>query len=269
MDISILVSFVAGAVLFGILGYLIAYRAFKNSIEQKARKLLAGKQEAFIAIASHYLLTPISVIQSAVTRLNEKPTLELSERQKLYGTIVSGEKRLYIIAEQMLLAVKLINGQLDVSPKVGHINDPVVEAIKETEAIAQQKNVTIKVDMPQNPPIEASFDAKQLRIAIVALIDNAIKFSHEKGSIMLTVRSEKAGVVIEVKDNGIGMTAEQQARATEKFYRGTPPYVFDYEGMGLGLHVAYVIMHAHGGDIEVSSKGKNRGAINRLILPLN
>jgi len=268
MDSTILLGFILGLLAGIIITYLWRRMASQNTIEVLAKKLLAKKQEAFIAIASHYLLTPISVIQSAVNRLNEKPNLELSKRQELYETIIAGEKRLYIIAEQMLLAVKLINGELNLSPKISRLHDSVIEAMRETESIAKQKGVTFTTDIQQAPPIELSFDPKQIKTATVALIDNAIKFSHEKGLVQIIVRQDGDKALVTVRDNGIGMTDEQRERATEKFYRGTPPYVFDYEGMGLGLHVAYVIMAAHRGDLEIKSAGQNKGSEVSLILPM-
>lgn len=268
MDPIVIAAFLVGALAGGGVIFFVRRHQQQSEVEKRATALLGTKQEAFIAIASHYLLTPISIIQSAVMRLSEKPSLELSERVELYNTIITGEKRLYIIAEQMLLATKLVNGQLNISAAVGQIHTPVVEAIAEIETIANQKKVGIKTDIQQNPPIECQFDAKQIKTAVVALLDNAVKFSHEKGLITVTVQHKGNNAFISVSDNGIGFTPEQQAHATDKFYRGTPPYVFDYEGMGLGLHVAYVIMQAHGGDLLVESAGKEKGSTVSLVLPL-
>ncbi len=269
MDTTILWGVLVGLLAGILVTYFWRRRAGQIVVEKKAQKMLSQKQEAFIAIASHYLLTPISIIQSAVTRLSEKPNLELAKRQALYDTIISGEKRLYIIAEQMLLAIKLINGELNLSPKISRLHDSVIEAIRETEPIAKQKGVIIKPEIQQTPPIELSIDPKQVKTAVVAIIDNAIKFSHEKGTIQIIVKRDGDQALVTVIDNGIGMTDEQRERATEKFYRGTPPYVFDYEGMGLGLHVAYVIMAAHRGDIEIKSQGKNKGSEVSLVLPMS
>lgn len=268
MDGAVLAAFIIGVLAGSGIAFAIRRLTTQTAIDQRARALLAGKQEAFIAIASHYLLTPISIIQSAVTMLAEKPNLEVNKRIEMYNVIISGEKRLYIIAEQMLLATKLINGQLDVSASVGQLHSPVMDAIAEIEPIAEQKKVGIKTDIQQNPAIECQFDQKQIRMAVVALLDNAVKFSHEGSLVTVTVRRDGSNAYIAVSDNGIGLTPEQQAHATDKFYRGTPPYVFDYEGMGLGLHVAFVIMQAHGGDISVESRGKDKGATVTLVLPL-
>ena len=269
METNILIGFSLGLLSGIIITYFWRRRASQMIIEAKAKKQLSGKQEAFIAIASHYLLTPISIIQSAVTRLAEKPNLELPKRQELYDTVISGEKRLYIIAEQMLLAVKLINGELNLSPKISRLHESVIEAMRETESIAKQKGVIFKTDIQQTPPIEISIDPKQIKTAIVALLDNAIKFSNEKGVVEIITKQDGDKAIITIKDGGIGMTDEQKERATEKFYRGTPPYVYDYEGMGLGLHVAYVIMAAHRGDIEIKSSGPKMGSEVSLILPMS
>ncbi len=257
-------GFLAGALIVG----LAVYFRTQRSIEEKASLKLQGKQEAFIAIASHYLLTPISIIQSAITRLNEKPNMDQTERQGLYDIILSGEKRLYIIAEQMLMATKLVNGELSLNLRVTKLHEPVIDSIRELEAIARQKKVTVRTDFQQTPAIELQVDPKLVQIATVAVLDNAIKFSKESGFIDVSVKRDGNFGLITVLDQGIGLNAEQQAHATEKFYRGTPPYSFDYQGMGLGLHVAYVIMEAHGGELIINSKGENRGASVTLKWPL-
>ena len=258
-------GFLAGALVVG----LAVYFRTQRTIEDKASKKLSGKQEAFIAIASHYLLTPISIIQSAITRLNEKPNLELPARQALYDIILSGEKRLYIIAEQMLLATKLVNGELALNLRVTQLHEPVINAIREIEAIARQKKVVLRPQVQQTPAIELQVDPKLVQVATVAILDNAVKFSQEGGQIDISVKRDGQWGVINVTDQGIGLNNEQQTHATEKFYRGTPPYSFDYQGMGLGLHVAFVIMEAHNGELIIESKGENRGASVTLRWPLN
>lgn len=257
-------GFLAGALVVG----LAVYFRTQRSIEAKAAKKLQGKQEAFIAIASHYLLTPISIIQSAITRLNEKPNLELPARQELYDIILSGEKRLYIIAEQMLLATKLVNGELSLNLKVTAFHEPVIEAIRQIEAIARQKKVLVKPQIQQTPAVELQVDPKLVQVAVVAVLDNAIKFSKEGGQIEVTAGRNGNWAAVTVLDQGIGLNTEQLTHASEKFYRGTPPYSFDYQGMGLGLHVAYVIMEAHGGELKIQSRGENRGAAITLRWPL-
>lgn len=268
MDGPVVAAFVIGVLAGSGIAFALRRNSTQRAIDKRAHTLLGTKQEVFIAIASHYLLTPISIIQSAVMMLSEKPNLEVNKRIEMYNTIISGEKRLYIIAEQMLLATKLINGQLDVNASVGQLHLPVMDGIAEIEPIANQKKVGIKTDIQQNPAIECQFDQKQIKMAVVALLDNAVKFSHENGLITVSVRRDGNNAFITVVDNGIGLTPEQKAHATDKFYRGTPPYVFDYEGMGLGLHVAYVILQAHGGDITIESPGKDKGSTVTLILPL-
>lgn len=265
---TVLIIFIAGLIAGGLIAGLAVYFRTQRGIEQAASKKLANKQEAFIAIASHYLLTPISIIQSAITRLYEKPNMELPARQELYDVILSGEKRLYIIAEQMLLATKLVNGELTLNLRVSQLHAPVIDGIRELEAIARQKKIVIRPDIEQSPPIELQIDPKLIQTASVAVLDNAIKFSNEGGTVDVSVKREGKFGLITVTDNGLGLNSEQRTHATEKFYRGTPPYSFDYQGMGLGLHVAYVIMEAHGGEIEIESRGEKKGAQVRLRLPL-
>jgi signal transduction histidine kinase len=269
IDTTLILALLGGFIAGGLVVGLGVYFRTQRSVESRATQKLQGKQEAFIAIASHYLLTPISIIQSAITRLIEKPAMPLPARQELYDVILSGEKRLYIIAEQMLLATKLVNGELALNLRVTQLHEPVINAIREIEAIARQKHAVVRPQIQQTPAIELQVDPKLVQVATVAVLDNAVKFSQEGGQIEISVKRDGNWGLVTVTDQGIGLNAEQQAHATEKFYRGTPPYSFDYQGMGLGLHVAYVIMEAHGGELIINSKGENRGASVTLKWPLN
>lgn len=258
--ITILISF--------IVGFLIGFLVLRSWAKKRSKKILDLEKESFIAIASHYLLTPLSIIEGAVATVQEhETTFTLEQRQNMHQKIKEGADRLLRIAEQMLLVVRLEQGELHLTKSIVALSDVIQLIIRRNDIAAKRKQVMIKLISDPDNKYEGAYDLKTITQAIEAVVDNAIKFSEENSQVVILLAEQNQQYIIEVRDQGIGLTAEQLQLAKDKFYRGTPPYQFDYEGIGLGLHVSDVIMRAHGGQILIFSDGKNRGTIVQLILP--
>lgn len=258
--ITILISF--------LVGFLIGFLVLRSWAKKRSKKLLDEEKESFIAIASHYLLTPLSIIEGAVSTAQEhETTFTLEQRQDMHEKIKEGADRLLRIAEQMLLVVRLEQGELNLNKSIISLSEVVQSIIRHNDITAKRKKVMIKFISDPDNKYEGAYDLKTVTQAIESVIDNAIKFSEENSQVVILLAEQNQQYIIEIRDQGIGMTAEQMQLAKDKFYRGTPPYQYDYEGIGLGLHVTDVVMRAHGGQILIFSDGKNRGTIVQLILP--
>ena len=120
------------------------------------------------------------------------------------------------------------------------------------------------LDLPETPvPVVADPDA--LTLVLSNLLGNAIKYTPPGGNVVVGCQVSADSVVITVKDNGIGISTEDQARVFEKFQRGTDPEVQNITGTGIGLFTAREIVRRHGGDIElISEKGAGSTFMARL-----
>ncbi len=129
---------------------------------------------------------------------------------------------------------------------------------------AQHKGLRWQVNVPSALP-ELTLDADRIGQALGNVISNAIKYTPANGEIAIDAGEEKAEVWIRVRDTGVGIPPEEQARIFEPFYRGTTGRRFP-QGMGLGLSIARDLLVAHGGRIEVENT-PGAGSTFTLWLP--
>lgn len=249
----------AGLVLAGvILAILVYYAVLKPRIYKRVERAVRDRKDQFTGLASHYLLTPITIIQTAVSRLQEADTtLNVDQRKMLYEAIILGQQRLWIIAEQLVLINQIDFNELTLQIAAADIIDTVSGAIAAVDIFARHKKVTIQMEDNTQEIRQARFDPRRMKQAVIAVLDNAIKFSMEGSVVKVRVGLVEGLFLIEVEDTGVGIPPETLAHLGEKFYRGSGIYNFDYEGLGLGLHIANAILREHQGDVRFQSKPKN------------
>jgi signal transduction histidine kinase len=251
-------GFLLGSLLVGLLLARASVR--RSSVQLKRAK------EQFIALSSHYLLTPISIIQGAVAQLQERDSsLTVEQRQKLYGSVFKGQQRLWILAEQFILVSQIEEGMLQLKLEAGDVTALAENAAESVDIFAREKEIQVKIDDQTSANREARFDHRRMRQALVAVLDNAIKFSPEGSTVQVSILPEDSAFAFDVTDVGTGMPSETVRRITSTFTRGTSSYTFDHEGIGLGLFIANAIMREHGGELRIVS-GK-RGTTVTLRFP--
>lgn len=267
VDISAYRTILIGVGEGAIAGFLVSLFVVQRILNRRVLREVSVRQEQFSNLASHYLLSPITIIQTAISELRDRdPNLTLDERTRYYEAIVRGQQRLWIITEQLMITGDLTDNKLQLSYAVGDPMDVVTGAISALDAFAREKQVRVTFRPTTNGLSEARFDVRRLKQALIAVIDNAIKFSETGGTIEIRLSLADDAWQIEVEDEGIGMSADIMAHLSEKFYRGTSIYNFDYEGMGLGLYIAQSIIALHGGSITFASQPK-RGTIATIRFP--
>lgn len=206
----------------------------------------------FFANATHELRTPLSSILGFADLMVKREFDEAMFRELAV-----------IISQQATRLVALINEMLDLARiEAGKGREfeirrqplaPIVQAAVETLAGVENAN-RIRVDLDADlPPLNV--DGQKLQRALTNLLSNSIKYSPDGGDIEVTARAlaspGEAAVVLQVRDHGIGMTADQKARIFEGFYRANQlPGV---PGTGLGMTICKEIVELHGGRIEVDS----------------
>jgi signal transduction histidine kinase len=134
------------------------------------------------------------------------------------------------------------------------------------QVLAEQKNIALEIDPIRETMIRG--DKIRLQQLFTNLIDNAIKFTPEKGSIWITSEENGGNVLIKVKDTGIGISKEEQENIFKRFYRVDKSRSKETGGVGLGLSIAEWIAQAHHGRIEVESE-LNKGSTFIVYLPIS
>jgi len=237
----------------------------RKQIEEKLRQ---AKQEAeaanaakdrFIAALSHELRTPLTPVIALLPALIESRDLPEEHRQDLL-----------MIQRNLQLEAHLINDLLDLTRIIKdrlHLNlqktdphDLTQHALRIVEDEARAKGINFRVELKAaNPQIWA--DTVRLQQVLWNLLKNAVKFTPKGGEILIeTSNPEPDKFRLMVSDPGIGIEPEQLPFIFDAFEPATPVKGYRFGGLGLGLFISKAIVEQHGGSIEASSEGLNRGA---------
>jgi signal transduction histidine kinase len=152
---------------------------------------------------------------------------------------------------------------MDLTPATLDLCGLAQQAVGEAQRRAEAKGVELVFD--GNGAVEVTADKGRLFQLLDNLVSNALKFTPEGGRIEVRV-SRNGAAVLEVRDTGIGFTAEEAARVFERFYRADNAIEGQVQGTGLGLFIAQAITEAHGGTISAAPRDGG-GAIFRIELP--
>jgi two-component system sensor histidine kinase BarA len=260
--------------------------ASKARLEDAYERLQATDRlkSAFLATMSHELRTPLTAILGYAEMLGEGMGGPVTDAQKEFvETIrVRGEQLLRLIMDLLDLS-KLESGTLLVRRKDLDVQHVVEEAITTLEPAARKRGVAIRLEASPDLP-SVSGDADRLRQVFINLVDNAVKFTPEGGTVTITTaveagRRDDEGigtallapvaqqVVVRVADTGVGIPEEQRGRVFDAFYQVDQSTTREHGGAGLGLAIVKRIVEAHGGGIGVGVNAP-RGAVFSVWLPL-
>jgi len=240
---------------------LIIIFAFYYSISTifKQKKLSIIKND-FINNMTHELKTPISTISLACEALNDTGIANSKETQGRFVNMINEEnKRLGVLVENVLQSAVIDKGELKLQKESFNIHDVIDRAVKNVKIQVEQKGGQIVVSKLATK-VQVYADNIHITNVIYNLLDNANKYTAIQPSIEMTTEDIVGGIVIKVKDNGVGVSKENQKKIFEKLYRVPTGNVHDVKGFGLGLSYVKAIVEKHDGTINVEStlgKGSN------------
>lgn len=219
-------------------------------------------QNSILLSVSHDLRTPLATIIGTLTTLNEyMPKLNDLERKELLDSATSESHRLHQYIENLLQATKLQHGTLKITKKA----EPIANIVR--DAVSRLPNYTEKVSMNMDDSVGyLSVSRSLIEQAIFNVLDNAMRFSPENESVEVSLSKQGSSCVIDVRDMGIGIKAEDAEKIFSLFYSGVNNKSAD-SGTGMGLAVAKGIITAHQGEIQ--SMSVSEGTLIRIRLPLN
>jgi len=234
--------------------------ALQREIDQVRTEQDVRRQ--LLADVSHELHTPLTAIRGYVDTLQMRE-LQLTDADRdRYLAVVSDEtERLERLIADLLELARLDAGRL--SMKVERVIVPVLLArvLDRHRPAAEAGQVTLEV-VPAS--VELSADAGRLEQAVSNLVANALRFTPPGGTVRVTADVAADSVAIAVQDTGPGLSAEQQARVFERFYKADQSR--SAHGTGLGLSIVKAIVEAHGGHVSVRSE-EGQGSVFTLHLP--
>jgi PAS domain S-box-containing protein len=237
--------------------------AFRDLSEERA---LDELKTDFVATVSHELRTPLAAVYGAAMTLR-RPDVQFEEehRERLVSIIANEADRLARIVDDILWASQLESGRLQFgieSCDAGAVAAEVVEAAK----AHLPKGVSIDLVLPPSLP-EVAGDRDKIRQVLVNLIENAVKYSPEGGTVEVHVEPLERRLLVSVRDEGLGIPLTEQQRIFEKFYRLDPNLTRGVGGTGLGLYICRELVRRMNGRLWVASK-EGQGSTFFVELPL-
>jgi two-component system phosphate regulon sensor histidine kinase PhoR len=210
------------------------------------------------------LKTPITLIRLYSETLLRHVGIRENERDDFHRIIVRESERLTRLIDQVLTFSRVERGDQTYRLETGDVAPVIHRVIEDYRELLERSGFSLTRVLAESvPPVR--FDAMALSQAVVNLLDNAVKYSGQSKDIAVKLDVQGPNVTVEVEDHGLGISAAEQQRIFERFYR--VPNGSGKGGYGLGLFMVRHVMEAHGGRAEVESE-VGRGSRFRLILPM-
>ena len=215
------------------------------------RRLEEAKSD-FIATVSHELRTPMTaVLGAAKTLLRDDIQLPEERRRQLLAMIGAQGTRLAQITEEVLLASRLDRGDIPIHREPVDLAELVRSAV---EAMSERLPESVSLNAATANGAGVVGDRDRIEQVLVNLIDNAVKYSPDGGSVTVSTGPSEIGVRVEVVDEGIGIPLSEQGSVFEQFYRADPHQRAGPGGTGLGLYISRELVRRMGGTIGVRSR---------------
>ncbi len=235
--------------------------SLSHALEQA--ELASRFKTSLLRLVSHELRTPLGALQLQLERLSGEHRGPLNDaQQQLIVRMRRSLARLTDTIQSLLEYARIEGGRLELFVETFDLQELAQSVVDDFAAQAEAKGLRLRLSGAEQPETFAT-DARLLRLVLVNLVSNALKFT-DKGEITLGVASDAACCRLEVRDTGPGIAPNQQASIFEPFFQGES--VLHSQGAGLGLSLVREMLHALGGSIDIESS-LGAGSAFRISVP--
>lgn len=222
----------------------------------------------FVSLVSHELRTPLTSIKGYVDLLMDGDAGELDEEQQEYLSIVKNNAdRLVALINDLLDVSRIEAGKIELHREVLSLTPLIQEVAQSLRPQIEQKEQQLTLELSETLPTVLG-DANRITQILTNLLSNAYKYTFRGGIITITTKPTENGYArVEVRDNGIGLSADEQDKLFTKFYRAKNPTTQQVGGTGLGLTITRSLVEMQGGKMEVTST-PGHGSTFSFTLPV-
>lgn len=237
--------------------------ALREELERARVQLrhLEESKRSFVALAAHELRTPLTILFGYAKLMGDGSEREAHEYA---GIIATYSWQLKNTVDSIIALQQIDTGELVLDLQALPLAEIVENAIASRQHEIVEKALEIRSDLENDLYVQA--DRERLLLIFAQLLSNSIRYTPHAGTVTVEARAKQAGVQISIRDNGIGISAEELPHIFERFYQTGSPLTRQYNGIGLGLAVAKELVELHGGRIWVESKS-NQGSAFHISLP--
>lgn len=232
-------------------GYLIWIKDVTNE------KLLERSKNELLAIASHQLRSPLTVVKGNTEMLLDESFGSLNDEQKkIMQQIAQSNENMIRLIQQMLDITKISQQNLQFNLTTVPIEEVLQQVVEDLTPYAAKYHVTISTSLTPDSGLTIQADKTRLYQVFQNLIENAIKYSDPEtgdGIVTIALAEQDEKVVVRIQDTGIGIPKNEQGKLFERFYRASNASKFVPDGSGLGLYIVKSIVELINGTIEFTS----------------
>jgi signal transduction histidine kinase len=242
------------------------YQELRASLEQqqdarRAAEAATAAKDNFLAIVAHELRQPLAAATAAMSLLRAEPAG--NARARAHNVMERQLLRMTRLVEDLLDAARIVRGEFQLQIRTLDLRDVVQGAVDSVRPAIDERQHLLTVSMPEGPN-EIEGDGARLEQVLVNLLQNAARYTPQRGAISVSLTGNRERAVIAVRDNGQGIAAERLGAIFELFTRGSSG---GDGGFGIGLAVARTLVERHGGSLVARSAGLARGSEFTLSLP--
>ncbi|HKX83097.1 MAG TPA: HAMP domain-containing sensor histidine kinase, partial [Pyrinomonadaceae bacterium] len=224
-------------------------------------------RDEFMATVSHELRTPLNAILGWA-RLMKDGSLDEKQRARAVSTIIKNSETQKRLIEDLMDVTRIISGKLELEIEDVDPTDLIVHAVESIKPSAEHKHLEVECTISDDVRrVQLKGDKNRLGQVLSNVLTNAVKFTAEGGWIEVDATIEGTDVVIDVVDNGAGISPEFLPNVFERF-RQDVTHAARNGGLGLGLAIVRSLVEMHHGTVAVESEGEGKGARFTVRLPI-
>ena len=233
----------------------------------RERRIERMKTE-FVSLTAHQLRTPLSAIKWTLKMLLEGDLGKINEEQRdfINKTYNSNERMINLIND-LLNVTRIEEGKFILKQSPLSLEELIESLVSSYQHRIKEKKIKFSFRKEEKKIPNVSVDREKIKLAIENLLENALKYTPDRGKIVISVKKENNYIKFRIKDSGVGIPKEQQNRVFTKFFRAANIIRMETEGTGLGLFIAKNIIEAHGGRIWFKSN-EGQGTTFYFSLPI-
>jgi heavy metal sensor kinase len=220
----------------------------------------------FSADVSHELRTPLTIMRGELEAVVQQGGLT-PELLDVVGSVLEENERLRTIVDQLLVVSRLDAGDVQMEKVPLDLGQLATSTAEQMLVLAEEKSITVRCDA--QPGVEVEGDQSRLKQVVVNLLDNAIRYTGEGGTIAVSTAQHNGWATLTVSDNGAGIPPEALPHVFERFYRADKARSRYSGGSGLGLSIVNAICTAHRGEVEIASTEGVGTTVTVRLLPTN
>ncbi|MEK7158343.1 MAG: ATP-binding protein [Patescibacteria group bacterium] len=233
-------------------------------------KAIDRMKSEFISIAAHQLRTPLSAIKWVIKLLLDGDAGKLKDEQsELLNKGYESNERMIRLVNDLLDVSRIEEGRFQFKFAVQGLEDFLSNVVQDFKPQIKERNISFALQLPQKALPKVRIDESKLRLAISNLIDNAIRYTPQKGRVVVKASYDaaKEQIAVTVEDSGVGIPKDQMEKLFIKFFRADNVIRMQTEGSGLGLFIVKNIVEKHGGKVTIASEEKV-GTTATMTLPI-